>query len=157
MTLRSRYRLHQFGNRLQVFFLGLLLGIVLSGGFFLLKLDDYVKDLALVKSFTDPEKETPEEVTDTEEAEVPKTSKRDSDKPAGNLTANICNQPLVVNGPVSANALHVYRTAGATKTNPEEPAETFRLTPTTYLWAFDFTNQADRVKTTYVTEEAPRF
>jgi hypothetical protein len=80
-----------------------------------------------------------------------------SDKPAGNLTANICNQPLVVNGPVSANALHVYRTAGATKTNPEEPAETFRLTPTTYLWAFDFTNQADRVKTTYVTEEAPRF
>jgi hypothetical protein len=47
MSLRSRYRLHQFGNRLQVFLLGLLFGIVLSGGFFLLKLDDYVKDFAM--------------------------------------------------------------------------------------------------------------
>jgi hypothetical protein len=63
MTLRSRYRLYQFGNRLQVFFLGLLLGIVLSGGFFLLKLDDYVKDLALVKSFTEPEKDEDEKLT----------------------------------------------------------------------------------------------
>ncbi len=47
MSLRTRYRLHQFGNRLQVFLLGLLFGIVLSGGFFLLKLDDYVKDFAM--------------------------------------------------------------------------------------------------------------
>lgn len=64
MSLRSRYRLHHFGNRLQVFFLGLLLGVVLSGGFFLLKLDDYVKDLALVKSFTDPAKDENVIVTD---------------------------------------------------------------------------------------------
>jgi hypothetical protein len=61
MSLRSRYRLHQFGNRLQVFLLGLLLGVILAGGFFLLKVDEYIKELAVVKSFTEPDKE---DVTD---------------------------------------------------------------------------------------------
>ncbi len=57
MSLRSRYRLYHFGNRLQLFFLGFLLGIVLGGGFFLLKLDSVVKGLAFEKTFTDPGQE----------------------------------------------------------------------------------------------------
>lgn len=82
MTLRSRYRLYQFGNRLQVFFLGLLLGIVLSGGFFLLKLDDYVKDLALVKSFTEPEKEEEEKLSgNSSETQVKPEKKSDVKDP----------------------------------------------------------------------------
>lgn len=56
MSLRNRYRLYQFGNRLQVFLLGLLLGVILAGGFFLLKVDQYIKELAVVKSFTDSDK-----------------------------------------------------------------------------------------------------
>lgn len=64
MSLRSRYRWYQFGNRVQVFFLGLLLGVVLSGGFFLLKLDDYVKDFAMNNPLTSQSKDDEEVVTD---------------------------------------------------------------------------------------------
>ena len=85
MTLRSRYRLYEFGNRLQVFFLGLLLGIVLSGGFFLLKLDDYVKDLAVVKSFTEPEKEEDETLT----KDKPETQTKRPQKKNTVSTANV--------------------------------------------------------------------
>ena len=63
MSLRSRYRWYQFGNRLQVFFLGLLLGVVLSGGFFLLKLDNYVKDFAN-KQFARLDKDGTQEADD---------------------------------------------------------------------------------------------
>lgn len=76
MSLRTRYRLHQFGNRLQVFFLGLLLGIVLSGGFFLLKLDDYVKDFAmnnpLVSQDKDDEPVTEDQSQDDEQVKPKK-------------------------------------------------------------------------------------
>lgn len=76
MSLRTRYRLHQFGNRLQVFFLGLLLGIVLSGGFFLLKLDDYVKDFAmnnpLVSHDKDDEPVTEDQSQDDEQVKPKK-------------------------------------------------------------------------------------
>lgn len=75
MSLRRRYRLHQFGNRLQVFFLGLLFGIVLSGGFFLLKLDDYVKDFAMNNPLMNRSKDDDEPVVNenpTDLSEQPK-------------------------------------------------------------------------------------
>lgn len=62
MSLRSRYRWYQLGNRLQVFFLGLLLGVVLSGGFFLLKLDDYVRDFAMNNPLVNRDKNEDDEV-----------------------------------------------------------------------------------------------
>jgi hypothetical protein len=41
-----------FKDKLQIFFLGLLLGLLLGGGFFLFKLDQYVKELSIYKSIT---------------------------------------------------------------------------------------------------------
>jgi hypothetical protein len=41
-----------FKDKLQVFFLGLLLGLLLGGGFFLFKLDQYVKELSIYKTFS---------------------------------------------------------------------------------------------------------
>jgi hypothetical protein len=41
-----------FKDKLQVFFLGLLLGLLLGGGFFLFKLDQYVNELSIYKSFS---------------------------------------------------------------------------------------------------------
>ncbi|MBI3511985.1 MAG: hypothetical protein HY064_15105 [Bacteroidetes bacterium] len=50
MKVRSRFS--NFRDKLQVFFLGLLFGLVLGGGFFVLKLDQYVKELSFYKSLT---------------------------------------------------------------------------------------------------------
>jgi len=41
-----------FKEKFQVFFIGLLLGLILGGSFFLFKLDQYVKELSIYKSFT---------------------------------------------------------------------------------------------------------
>lgn len=79
MSLRSRYRLHQFGNRLQVFLLGLLFGIVLSGGFFLLKLDDYVKDFAMNNPLTSQDKDEDEVVVEDEKGDKPVKPKKNND------------------------------------------------------------------------------
>ncbi len=49
-----------FKDKLQVFFLGLLLGLLLGGGFFLFKLDQYVKELSIYKSFTQRREQTAE-------------------------------------------------------------------------------------------------
>jgi hypothetical protein len=78
MSLRSRYRLHQFGNRLQVFLLGLLLGVILAGGFFLLKVDQYIKELAVVKSFTEPDKAEEEAPVDKDKDKGSKPAKEKS-------------------------------------------------------------------------------
>jgi hypothetical protein len=69
MSLRSRYRWYQFGNRLQVFLLGLLFGIVLSGGFFLLKLDDYVKDFAMNNPLVNQDKDEDEAISEDQAGE----------------------------------------------------------------------------------------
>ncbi|HEV7232328.1 MAG TPA: hypothetical protein VGO45_13420 [Bacteroidia bacterium] len=47
-----------FKDKLQVFFLGLLLGLLLGGGFFLFKLDQFVKELSIYKSFTRSNEQT---------------------------------------------------------------------------------------------------
>lgn len=52
MNVRSRFRLALVRDKLQVFFLGLLLGLVIGGGFFLLKLDHYVQQMGIYKTLT---------------------------------------------------------------------------------------------------------
>jgi len=49
-----------FKDKLQVFFLGLLLGLLLGGGFFLFKLDQYVKELSIYKSLTQHKEQSSE-------------------------------------------------------------------------------------------------
>jgi len=78
------------------------------------------------------------------------------ENPSGPLTVDDCNEPLTVNGPVSVGELHARRTAGATASAPEAAAETFRMTPATYLWLNAFTG-GDQPRTTYVKELPPRF
>lgn len=60
MKIRSRFS--YFRDKLQVFILGFLLGIVLGGGFFLLKLDSYVKELSFYKSLVDKDEKKDEEL-----------------------------------------------------------------------------------------------
>jgi hypothetical protein len=47
-----------FKDKLQVFFLGILLGLLLGGSFFLFKLDQYVKELSIYKSLTHNKEQT---------------------------------------------------------------------------------------------------
>ncbi|MCL2869526.1 hypothetical protein FWF48_01815 [Candidatus Saccharibacteria bacterium] len=59
---------------------------------------------------------------------------------ATDLTDAKCNQQLTINGPVVSTNLNMYRTAGAWGTTAQDnatPAETFKLTPDAYLWAFN--------------------
>ncbi|GAB4134706.1 MAG: hypothetical protein Fur0041_08230 [Bacteroidia bacterium] len=73
-------RFARFRDKMQVFFLGFLLGIVLGGGFFVLKLDQYVKELALYKSLTeknqDYENVTPDALQENNAVEPKKTRKK---------------------------------------------------------------------------------
>jgi hypothetical protein len=39
-----------FRDKIQIFFLGLMLGLLIGGGFFILKLDNYFKELSIYKS-----------------------------------------------------------------------------------------------------------
>jgi hypothetical protein len=79
MKVRSRFAF--FRDKLQVFFLGLLLGLVLGGGFFVLKLDQYVKELSFYKSLTEKKDkndlDVPELKTDTEKPKA-KTHKKEN-------------------------------------------------------------------------------
>lgn len=42
-----------FKNKIQIFLLGLMLGLLVGGGFFILKLDDYFKELRFYKKLTE--------------------------------------------------------------------------------------------------------
>jgi hypothetical protein len=55
--MRVRPRFAFIRDKIQVFLLGLLLGLVLGGGFFVLKLDQYVKELSFYKSLTEDKKD----------------------------------------------------------------------------------------------------
>jgi hypothetical protein len=61
--MKGPSRFGNFRDKLQVFFLGLLFGLVLGGGFFVLKLDQYVKELSFYKSLTEPKKDQNDLVT----------------------------------------------------------------------------------------------
>ncbi len=74
------------------------------------------------------------------------------------LSSDICNQALVVNGPVMAGQLYMRRTAGsgAGAAHSGDPAETFNLRPDAYLWASLRSADPNRVQTVYSTELPPR-
>jgi len=74
------------------------------------------------------------------------------------LTSGICNNALVVNGPVMAKKLYLRRTAGAdTIAQAGVPAETINLRPDAYLWSIYQASQSARLETTYTADLPPRF
>jgi hypothetical protein len=76
-----------FREKAQVFIIGLSVGLLIAGAFFILKLDDYFKELNLYKkvsqTFTSPEK--PAESYEKEE-ETSKTKKKQSSKSTKTVT-----------------------------------------------------------------------
>ena len=73
------------------------------------------------------------------------------------LTANKCNLPLTVNGPVMAKQLWLRRTAGSGSGPASgDPAEVFNLRPDAYMWANLHASGNNRVQTVYSTELPPR-
>ncbi len=95
MKVRSRFS--YFRDKLQVFFLGLLFGLVLGGGFFVLKLDQYVKELSFYKSLTQPKPDqndlvTVDPKTETEKPLVKKNRKENYSPPRTDSIGN--NQVL---------------------------------------------------------------
>jgi hypothetical protein len=77
MKVRSRFS--YFRDKFQVFILGLLFGLVLGGGFFVLKLDQYVKELSFYKSLTEKDSKTGDPVQEEnreEDKEQPKKVKK---------------------------------------------------------------------------------
>jgi hypothetical protein len=79
-------KMAHFKDKLQVFFLGLLLGLVLGGSFFVFKLDEYVKELSIYKSLTHSTPATEEKSTEKEDPNVGKVASKT--KTAANSTSN---------------------------------------------------------------------
>jgi hypothetical protein len=81
-----------------------------------------------------------------------------SDVPiTANLSTNMCNNKLTVNGPVMTDKLYLRRTAGSEiGTNSSNPAEVFNLRADSYLWAFAQASKNGRIHTVYTTELPPR-
>ena len=74
------------------------------------------------------------------------------------LTSNRCNQKLTINGPVQANKLFMYRTAGSgVGVDIGKPAEVFNLRGEAYLWASVHGSSNDRITTVSTKELPPRF
>jgi len=74
------------------------------------------------------------------------------------LTSNKCNQKLTINGPVQANKLFMYRTAGSgVGADIGKPAEVFNLRGEAYLWASLHGSSNDRIVTVSTKELPPRF
>lgn len=66
-----------FRDKIQVFFLGLMLGLLIGGGFFILKLDSYFKELSFYKSSQDEpgEEIVKEEVKPNKQSHPKKSTK----------------------------------------------------------------------------------
>jgi hypothetical protein len=73
------------------------------------------------------------------------------------LNSTTCNQPLKVNGPITANHLYLRRTSGSEAANRNAPAEVLNLRPDTYLWAQSETQRSGSISTQYIRELPPRF
>ncbi len=77
---------------------------------------------------------------------------------ATQLTTNLCQNPLVINGPVMAKKLYLLRTAGSDQgTTSSDPAEIINLRPDAYLWGIAHNSNSGRLTTVYETELPPRF
>ncbi len=110
MKTWSRLRLSLVRDKLQVFFLGLLLGLVLGGGFFLLKLDQYVQKMEIYKSLTDNSDEKTEKPTknsDRQQKASKKTVKNTNTETAGEEQSvsdslpNLADDELTTGGPAA--------------------------------------------------------
>lgn len=78
-------------------------------------------------------------------------------EPVG-LTSGVCGSQLRVNGPVIANRLLMYRTAGADAgAGQGKPGEIFNLRPDAYLWANNIQSASGKVRTVQTVELPPRF
>lgn len=73
------------------------------------------------------------------------------------LNSTTCNQPLKVNGPITANHLYLRRTSGSEAANRNAPAEVLNLRPDTYIWAQSETQRSGSISTQYIRELPPRF
>lgn len=74
------------------------------------------------------------------------------------ITINNCNKALTVNGPVMANQVQLWRTAGSDSGAASgDPAEVFNLRPDAYLWGISKSAQSGRLETVYTHELPPRF
>lgn len=74
------------------------------------------------------------------------------------LTIDICNRELVMNGPVAAKEVSLRRTHGSdTPENRDKPAELFNLRPDAMLSAYESALSRDRAQTVYQVELPPRF
>jgi hypothetical protein len=75
-----------------------------------------------------------------------------------NLSSNVCNKTLTVNGPVFAGKLILNRTAGAgVGPSSIQPAEIFNLRSDAFLWGFAQAQRFNQAVTTYSRELAPRY
>lgn len=73
------------------------------------------------------------------------------------LSSNICNQRLIVNGPIITSDLRKMRTAGAgIGVESADPAEIFNLRADAYLWTFWQIHSNRAVRTTFSHEMPPR-
>lgn len=74
------------------------------------------------------------------------------------LTTNLCQNPLVINGPVMARKLYLLRTAGSDQAAASgNPAEVINLRPDAFLWGIAHNSNSGRLTTVYETELPPRF
>lgn len=87
-TLHTKSRFRSFRDKLQVFFLGLLSGLVLGGGFFLLKLDEYVKQFG--KTFSGDKDSTvfSEPIAEEKPEKDKNKTKNRTDSPSKNKTGD---------------------------------------------------------------------
>ena len=75
----------------------------------------------------------------------------------GQLTINDCNQPLQVNGALTASHVLLRRTAGADKTTPGGAAETLNLRGDAYIWSRRLSELNGTWTTRAITELPPRY
>lgn len=81
-----------------------------------------------------------------------------SDTPRASITSATCQNLLTVNGPVIANQVQLWRTAGSdTGAGSGNPAEVFNTRPDAYLWALVQTSKSGRLESVYEQSLPPRF
>ncbi len=81
-----------------------------------------------------------------------------SDRPLDQIRiADSCSKKLVINGPVVAKQLYLYRTFGSEIGSFNQPAEIINFRADALLWAAAQSNSSTAVKTVYTIEQPPRF
>jgi len=81
-----------------------------------------------------------------------------ADVPRATITSNNCDDKLTINGPVMANQVQLWRTAGSgTGVTSGDPAEVFNLRPDAYLWAISQNAKSGRLESVYQRELPPRY